>query len=43
MRVKRLQHVSICIEAGREDEARRFYGEVLGLKEKRASYGPEGS
>lgn len=34
MRIKRLQHVSICIEAGREDEARRFYGEALGLKEK---------
>jgi catechol 2,3-dioxygenase-like lactoylglutathione lyase family enzyme len=34
MRVKRVQHVSIGIEAGREDEARRFYGEVLGLKEK---------
>lgn len=34
MRIKRLQHVSIGIEAGREDEARRFYGEALGLKEK---------
>jgi catechol 2,3-dioxygenase-like lactoylglutathione lyase family enzyme len=34
MRIKRLQHVSICIEAGREEEARRFYGEALGLKEK---------
>jgi catechol 2,3-dioxygenase-like lactoylglutathione lyase family enzyme len=34
MRIKRLQHVSICIEAGREDEARRFYGEALGLREK---------
>ena len=34
MRIKRLQHVSIGIEAGREDEARRFYGEALGLREK---------
>jgi catechol 2,3-dioxygenase-like lactoylglutathione lyase family enzyme len=34
MRIKRLQHISIGIEAGREDEARRFYGEALGLKEK---------
>ena len=34
MRVKRVQHVSIGIEAGREEEARRFYGDVLGLKEK---------
>ncbi|MCA1668484.1 MAG: VOC family protein [Thermomicrobia bacterium] len=34
MRIKRLQHVSIGIEAGREDEARQFYGEVLGLREK---------
>ena len=34
MRVKRVQHVSIWIEAGREDEARRFYGEMLGLREK---------
>ncbi|MDQ6832945.1 MAG: VOC family protein [Chloroflexota bacterium] len=34
MRIKRLQHVSIGIEAGREDEARWFYGEALGLREK---------
>ena len=34
MHIKRLQHVSIGLEAGREDEARRFYGEALGLKEK---------
>ena len=39
MRIKRLQHVSICIEAGREDEARRFYGEALGLTEKRRPMG----
>jgi catechol 2,3-dioxygenase-like lactoylglutathione lyase family enzyme len=34
-----LQHISIEIEAGREDEARRFYGEALGLKEKRRPMG----
>jgi catechol 2,3-dioxygenase-like lactoylglutathione lyase family enzyme len=34
MRIKRIQHVSIGIEAGREAEARRFYGEILGLREK---------
>lgn len=39
MRIKRLQHVSIGIEAGREDEARQFYGEALGLKEKRRPSG----
>lgn len=39
MRIKRLQHVSIGIEAGREDEARRFYGEALGLKEKHRPMG----
>ncbi|MDP4148218.1 MAG: VOC family protein [Bacteroidota bacterium] len=30
---KRLDHVQICIPAGREDEARAFYGGVLGLNE----------
>ena len=39
MHIKRLQHISIEIEAGREDEARRFYGEALGLKEKRRPMG----
>lgn len=39
MRIKRLQHVSIGIEAGREDEARAFYGGALGLKEKRRPMG----
>lgn len=39
MRIKRLQHVSIGIEAGREDEAHAFYGEALGLKEKRRPMG----
>lgn len=35
MRFKRLQHVSVNIEAGREDEARRFYSQMLGLREIR--------
>jgi catechol 2,3-dioxygenase-like lactoylglutathione lyase family enzyme len=39
MHIKRLQHISIEIEAGREDEARRFYGEVIGLKEKHRPMG----
>lgn len=39
MRVKRVQHVSIQIEAGREDEARLFYGNALGLREKRRPMG----
>jgi catechol 2,3-dioxygenase-like lactoylglutathione lyase family enzyme len=39
MHIRRLQHISIEIEAGREDEARRFYGEALGLKEKRRPMG----
>lgn len=43
MRAKRVQHVSIGIEAGREDEARRFYREVLGLTEKRRPIGLKSS
>lgn len=39
VKVKRLQHVSIGIEAGREDEARRFYGGALGLAEKKRPLG----
>ncbi len=39
MRVKRVQHVSIGIEAGREGEARKFYGEILGLREKKRPAG----
>jgi catechol 2,3-dioxygenase-like lactoylglutathione lyase family enzyme len=39
MHIKRLQHISIEIEAGREDEARTFHGEALGLKEKRRPMG----
>lgn len=31
--VIRLDHVQICIPAGKENEARDFYGELLGLKE----------
>lgn len=32
--VRRLQHVSVGIEAGREAEARAFYADGLGLTEK---------
>ena len=39
VKIKRLQHVSIGIEAGREDEARAFYGDALGLAEKRRPMG----
>jgi catechol 2,3-dioxygenase-like lactoylglutathione lyase family enzyme len=39
MKIRRLQHISIEIEMGREDEARRFYGEALGLQEKRRPMG----
>jgi len=34
MRIKRLQHVSIAVDASRAAEARHFYGTCLGLKEK---------
>jgi catechol 2,3-dioxygenase-like lactoylglutathione lyase family enzyme len=30
---KRLDHIMLCFPPGKEAEARRFYGEVLGLKE----------
>ena len=30
---KRLDHVMLCIPVGTENEARKFYGDVLGLKE----------
>ncbi len=33
-RVQRVQHVSVGFPAGREAEARKFYGEALGLVEK---------
>jgi catechol 2,3-dioxygenase-like lactoylglutathione lyase family enzyme len=35
MLIRRLQHLSIGIDAAREAEARHFYGDVLGLPEKR--------
>lgn len=34
VRVRRVQHVSVGIEAGREAEARAFYSGALGLREK---------
>jgi catechol 2,3-dioxygenase-like lactoylglutathione lyase family enzyme len=41
---KRLNHVQICIPTGKEDEARKFYGGVLGLEEieKPGSLKPNG-
>jgi catechol 2,3-dioxygenase-like lactoylglutathione lyase family enzyme len=33
IRFKRLNHVQLCIPFGAEEEARRFYGGVLGLEE----------
>ena len=30
---KRLNHFQICIPFGEEDKARKFYGELLGLRE----------
>ena len=30
---KRLDHLQICIPKGKEDEARKFYTDILGLKE----------
>jgi len=30
---KRINHVQICIPAGKEEQARKFYGEILGLEE----------
>jgi catechol 2,3-dioxygenase-like lactoylglutathione lyase family enzyme len=30
---KRLDHVQICIPKGREDEARKFYSDIIGLTE----------
>lgn len=32
-KIKRLNHVQICIPFGEEDKARKFYGNVLGLEE----------
>jgi catechol 2,3-dioxygenase-like lactoylglutathione lyase family enzyme len=33
VRIKRLNHVQICIPRGAEEQARAFYTEVLGLEE----------
>ncbi len=33
MQVRRLDHVQLAMPAGREDEARRFYAEMLGIPE----------
>ena len=33
IRVKRLDHVQLCIPVGEEDRARDFYGRVLGFTE----------
>ncbi len=30
---KRLDHIQICIPAGKEEGARKFYTEIIGLKE----------
>lgn len=30
---KKLDHIQICIPPGKEDEARKFYMDILGLKE----------
>ncbi|HEY4322697.1 MAG TPA: VOC family protein [Mucilaginibacter sp.] len=30
---KRIDHVQICIPKGKEDEARKFYTDIMGLKE----------
>jgi len=30
---KRFDHVQICIPKGKEDEARKFYTDIMGLKE----------
>lgn len=30
---KKLDHIQICIPPGKEDEARKFYTDILGLKE----------
>jgi catechol 2,3-dioxygenase-like lactoylglutathione lyase family enzyme len=33
VRINRLNHVQVCIPRGAEEEAREFYGRLLGLKE----------
>jgi len=41
---KRLNHIQICIPKGKEEEARRFYTDIIGLKEipKPAALVPNG-
>jgi len=34
MEVLRIDHIQLAMPAGREDEARRFYGDLLGIPEK---------
>lgn len=34
MLIKALHHVQLAMPAGKEDDARRFYGEILGLEEE---------
>lgn len=33
IKIKRLDHIQICIPAGMEDEARKFYTDILNLTE----------
>jgi catechol 2,3-dioxygenase-like lactoylglutathione lyase family enzyme len=33
MPIRRIDHVQLAMPPGREDDARRFYGDVLGLRE----------
>ena len=33
VRIKRLDHVQICVPLGEEERAREFYGQLLGLEE----------
>ena len=33
IKIKRLDHVQICIPVGKENEARTFYTEIVGLEE----------
>ena len=33
IRIKRLDHVQVCIPSGEEEKARQFYGDILGLEE----------
>jgi catechol 2,3-dioxygenase-like lactoylglutathione lyase family enzyme len=34
MEVRRIDHIQLAMPAGREDEARRFYRDLLGIPEK---------